>query len=189
MFCVCGKYASFGYLYDQRKRCCAFCKTDEMVDLVSKMCIICQVHYPSYGYPGGMRLCCRNCKNEEMINVINIVCEECGKCASYNDNNGRTYCCQCKTSNMMLFKKRNKCKCNRVEPVFGYMGDKRPTCCSVCKEVGMINMKTKGCICGKTPSYGYLKDRKRTCCARCKRKGMVDLTRINKKSKKYYLAF
>lgn len=49
------------------------------------------------------------------------------------------------------------CICHKVlYPIFGNLGDKKPTCCKSCKDDDMIDIKNKKCMCKKSqPSYGY----------------------------------
>nr|QBK85306.1 MAG: endonuclease [Iridovirus LCIVAC01] len=67
-----------------------------------------------------------------------------------------------------------KCKCGK-HPYFGFPGDKRATCCSNCKEDGMVDIKNKKCPCGKIPYFGFSQDNKASCCISCKKDGMVDI--------------
>lgn len=67
-----------------------------------------------------------------------------------------------------------KCGCIlKKHAVFGFLGDKRPTCCKSCKLSRMVNIKHPKCGCSekKIPYFGY-PGGKATC---CKKEGMVDI--------------
>ena len=74
-------------------------------------------------------------------------CSKCGcdkflKFFKVRESTGKYYktcmkCCEKGSGN-------KKCSCGKI-PSFGFEGDKRPTCCSSCKQDGMIDIKHKKC--------------------------------------------
>jgi len=74
-----------------------------------------------------------------------------------------------------------KCKCGTISN-FGLPDDIKPTCCSHCKNVNMIDIVNKKCKCGKSqPNFGLPDDKKPTCCSHCKDVNMIDI--VHKKCK------
>ena len=68
---------------------------------------------------------------------------------------------------------KKKCSCGKVEPSFGFEGDKRPTYCRKCKTDLMVDIINKKCYCGKViPSFGFEGDQRATCCKDCKSDNM-----------------
>jgi hypothetical protein len=71
----------------------------------------------------------------------------------------------------MIYK---KCPCGK-QPIFGFLGDKKATCCTSCKNDAMIDIKNKKCPCGKRANFGFPEDKKTTCCSRCKKDRMINI--------------
>src|SRR3972149_10779603 len=67
-----------------------------------------------------------------------------------------------------------KCPCGKYS-VYGFLNNKKPTCCNDCKKDGMIDIINKKCSCGKRPSFGFPNNKTPTCCSKCKKDGMVSL--------------
>lgn len=68
------------------------------------------------------------------------------------------------------------CKCGKRRPSFGFDGETRASCCSACKENGMVNITSRRCQCGKRqPIYGKEGDARASCCSMCKEDGMVNI--------------
>ena len=69
-----------------------------------------------------------------------------------------------------------KCPCGKI-PSFGLPDDKRPSCCSVCKLEGMVDINHKKCKCGsgKQPTFGVIGDKRPSCCSNCKLENMANI--------------
>jgi len=81
--------------------CCVTCKTDEMVDVVSKKCP-CGVR-PTFNLPEEIvGVACLKCKTDEMVDVVHKMCS-CGNHVIYNFPGETTgVCClKCKTDEMI----------------------------------------------------------------------------------------
>ena len=186
--CECGKVkkASYGFIKDRKKTCCAKCKKDGMIDLVNinRLCI-CGIR-PCFGFKDdGKKTCCSKCKKDGMINltIIDRLCS-CGINPSFGfENDGKRTCCsKCKKDGMInLANIKKLCKCGK-QSSFGFESDKKKTCCSKCKKDGMVNLTdiNRLCPCGKQSSFGFESNRERICCVKCKKDGMIDLVNINK---------
>jgi hypothetical protein len=71
---------------------------------------------------------------------------------------------------------KRKCICGKVQPLFGFINDKKATCCYYCKHIEMIDIVHKKCICGKVqPLFGFINDKKATCCYDCKHIEMINI--------------
>ena len=66
-----------------------------------------------------------------------------------------------------------KCSCGK-KPSFGFNNNK-PTCCSNCKEEGMIDLRHPKCLCGKRASYGYINNKRPTKCFNYKLEKMINI--------------
>ncbi len=82
---------------------CAKCKTETMVNIVSKKCKCGRVQ-PCFNEPGEKTpICCSQCKTETMVNIVSKKCK-CGRVQPhYNEPGEKTpICCsQCKTETMI----------------------------------------------------------------------------------------
>ncbi|CAJ1356649.1 unnamed protein product, partial [Effrenium voratum] len=68
------------------------------------------------------------------------------------------------------------CKCGQSRPHFGFVDDKKPSCCSQCKLDGMVAIVRRKCNCGdKSASFGFVDDIKPSCCNNCKPDGMINI--------------
>ena len=154
--------------------CCSLCKTNSMINIVSKRCKCGKI--PIYNEPGETTaICCSSCKTETMINVIDKKCS-CGKIPTYNEPGETTaiYCSSCKT-NTMIDVKSKKCKCGNARPSYNEPGETTAICCSLCKTNSMINIVSKRCKCGKIPNYNEPGETTAICCSSCKTNTMIDV--------------
>lgn len=174
--CPCGKRPSFNVLGQKRPICCAKCKTDEMIDVVSKKCP-CGKN-STYNLPGEKPIYCVKCKTSEMVNVKSKKCP-CGKQSNFNVLGETTgvACAKCK-SDEMIDVRHKKCLCGKI-PNFNIPEKKTPICCSKCKTDEMIDVVAKRCPCGKRPSFNVSGKAVGVCCAKCKTSEMIDV--VNKR--------
>ena len=104
-----------------------------------------------------------------------VKCKECKNISKYGIPNQKpTHCEDHRLKKMKYIYGVKFCKCGK-RPSFGFKDDKRPSCCSGCKENGMIDIKSRKCSCGKQPNFGFKDDKQPSCCSSCKKEGMIDL--------------
>jgi hypothetical protein len=73
--CKCGVRPSFGLLENKKAICCLNCKTDEMINIVSRLCI-CKKKYAYYGYlTDKCASYCSECKKPGMYNIASNICK------------------------------------------------------------------------------------------------------------------
>ena len=107
--CICDKAPSFGLIDDKRPSCCYDCKTDNMVNIISKKCK-CKKHIPIYGLIGDNKAtCCYDCKTSDMIDIVHKRCM-CDKIPVYGliSDKKATHCYECKTDNMITIFELNE---------------------------------------------------------------------------------
>ena len=73
--CRCRKsHPTYNEPGETRAICCSECKTETMVNVISKKCT-CGKRRPTFNEPGETRaICCSECKTETMVNVKNKMC-------------------------------------------------------------------------------------------------------------------
>jgi hypothetical protein len=172
--CPCGKYANFNVPTEIRGIRCLKCKTDDMIDVVSKRCK-CGKSQPSFNVPGGKKgVCCKICKTVDMINVMSNKCS-CGKIPSFNVSGERIgMCCsKCKTEDMVDIV-HNRCPCGNHQ-IYNVSGETKPICCKICKTCDMVDVVSKRCPCGTIPYFNVPGEKIGVCCSKCKNVGMVDV--------------
>lgn len=111
-----------------------------MIDLLSKMCILCDKRRASYAKKGqSVKEYCKPCANENNIKVVITGVRLC------------------------------KCPKDKRQPIYNYPGKKIPLYCSKCKKDGMMNVKDPKCIiCEETrPNYGIDGTNKKLYCKEC----------------------
>ncbi len=69
----------------------------------------------------------------------------------------------------------HRCVCESGRPSFGRVGDRKPTCCVLCKTEDMVDLVSIKCPCGTVATFGDPTRRRPECCTKCKKAGMVDL--------------
>ena len=173
--CPCGKQPNFN-ISGKKPICCKFCKTDDMINVVSETCSC--GSRQSFGVPGGKPICCSKCKTDEMTDLVTKKCP-CGKRPVFNLY-GETFgicCMKCKTAEMIdVVSKR--CPCGKITPKFNVPGETIGVCCKGCKTNDMINVKSKRCPCGKQPYFNVHGETAGVCCSRCKSDDMINV--VNK---------
>ncbi len=107
--CRCRKsHPTYNEPGETRAICCSECKTETMVNVISKKCT-CGKRRPTFNEPGETRaICCSECKTETMVNVINKKCK-CGKSLPTHNEPGETQpicCSKCKTETMVNVKNK-----------------------------------------------------------------------------------
>ena len=156
--------------------CCYSCKTDTMVNVVSKKCQ-CGKH-PIFNEPSETKpICCYSCKTDTMINVANKRCH-CGKSQPLFNEPGETKptrCSSCKTDTMVNVVSK-RCKCGK-HPSFNEPGKTTPICCHSCKTDTMVSvLVSKKCQCGKAmPYFNEPGETTPICCSSCKTDTMIDV--------------
>lgn len=171
--CSCGKIPYFNVIGKNIGVCCAKCKTDEMINVMSKRCPCGK--QPKFNVPGEkIGVCCAKCKTAEMIDVVHKRCP-CGRQPNFN-NPGETkgVCCvKCKTGDMIdVVNKR--CLCG-TKSYFNLPGETKGVCCVKCKTSEMIDVVSRKCSCGKQPNFNVPGRTKGVCCSECKTVDMINV--------------
>ena len=168
----CKKNAIYNVL-GLKPRWCKEHKTDEMVNVKSKLCP-CET-IPSFNLPGEtVGICCAQCKTSGMVNVKDKLCP-CGTRPSFNYlGETKGICCaECKTSGMVNVISK-LCSCGK-KPKYNFPGETMGICCAQCKMSEMINVVDKLCPCGKHPIFNFPRETMGICCKECKTLGMVNV--------------
>ena len=125
-----------------------------MINVINPKCIDCDDHQPSFNWSiFNKAFWCQKCSLKQ------IKPEEYGE------------------SIIMTNVRSTKCVCQEHQPIFGYPKDIKPTCCSLCRTDGMINIRDNLCEgpeCmnkpieqRKRPNYGHKNDGKKIYCKPC----------------------
>ena len=160
--CKCNKSPSFNFPGQSKPVCCAKCKQNGMIDVVSKKCN-CGISTPSFNFEGeSTAICCAKCKEPGMINVKHKRCK-CGisiPCFNFDGESKPVCCSKCKEIGMIdIINKR--CNCGISQPYFNFESESTAICCSKCKKDGMIDVihkRCKGLLCpvvGNKKYRGY----------------------------------
>jgi hypothetical protein len=183
--CVCGavQHPSFGLPSEGIMKCCANCKTSDMIALFKKLCQ-CGKCSPTYNLPGEkVGICCKSCKLPQMVNIKDKKCF-CGRVVPIFglDGGKPTHCIKCKTSDMIDLVNRNKmCECGKARATLNYPGENKAKHCESCKKDGMIQVLDKKCKCCKSqPTFGFENIGKAVCCNECKENNMIDVRNTGK---------
>lgn len=174
--CPCGNRPSYNLPGQKPARFCSKCKTDEMIDVVTRRCLCGTI--PTFNMPGETKgMCCFKCKTNDMINVTDQTCK-CGTRPNFNiPGETKGVCCKdCKTDEMINVKSK-RCSCGK-QPHFNLPGKTTGVCCKDCKTDEMIDVVHKRCPCGTISNFNYLGERFGICCIKCKTDGMIDV--VNK---------
>lgn len=141
--CPCGKQSYFNVPGQTRGVCCKNCKTDDMIDVMSKRCPCGK--QPNFNAPGEtIGICCMKCKTDDMINVVANRCP-CEKIPKFNvPGETKGVCCKdCKTDEMIDVAHK-RCSCGK-QPKFNVFGETKGICCMKCKTSDMINVVGNMC--------------------------------------------
>ena len=172
--CQCGKISSFNVDEETKPICCKVCKTDDMVNVVSRRCSC--GNRSIYNVTGQKTpMYCSKCKTDDMIDVVSKKCP-CGNRPIYNANGKKTplYCSKCKVGEMIdVVNKR--CPCGTRSPVFNVPGETKGVCCSKCKSDNMIDVVHKRCSCGKHSKFNVPGELVGVCCSECKTGEMINV--------------
>jgi hypothetical protein len=185
---------SFNYIGETVGLYCAACKLDDMICVLSKMCIVegCKIG-PSYGID--KRTHCF--KHHDKLTMKRIgkssLCQDCGKRASFNFI-GEITPIKCKehmeVSMIDVINKRCAEQNCLTQPSFNYLGEVKALYCSKHAKPDMICLRLKKCQkCKKvSPTFGIDSP---THCNKCKTEEMTDQThrkckKCNKK-RAYYI--
>lgn len=184
----CNKYASFN-IKGQQPVYCLQHKSDEMINVVSKKCIIDECGKLSiFNFPNeSFGIYCVQHKLNGMINVKDKTCinKNCKKQPYFNYPNQSKgiYCKDHKLEGMVNVKEKKKClekNCNK-QPYFNYLDQNKGIYCKDHKLEGMVNVKDKKCLdknCNLRPYFNYPDQNKGTYCLQHKKEGMINI--INK---------
>ena len=178
LICICGEVRPmFNEPGETTAVCCSACKTETMIDVISKKCQ-CGKAGPLFNEPDETTaVCCSSCKTDTMVNVKSKKCQ-CGKTQPSFNELGKTdaVCCSsCKTDTMIDIKHK-KCICGKAIPSFNELGKTSAVCCSSCKTETMVDVITKKCQCGKAiPCFNEPDETTAVCCSSCKTNTMVDV--------------
>jgi len=171
--CSCGTKPYFNVPGEIIGICCMKCKTDDMVDVMSKRCPCGK--QPKFNVSGETKgVCCVKCKTIEMINVTSKKCP-CGKRPSFNSpGESIGVCCKfCKTDDMIDVVSK-KCSCG-TRPYFNMPDETKGVCCSKCKTDEMIDVVHRKCSCGKISNFNIHGEAIGVCCAKCKTEEMINV--------------
>ncbi len=141
--CPCGTRPLYNVPEEKRPICCKDCKTDEMINVISKKCPC--GNCVMYNMPGeNVGICCSKCKTDDMINVVHKRCQ-CGNYVVYNvPGETKGICCKgCKTDDMVDVVSK-KCPCGNYA-MYNIPGETKRMYCSKCKTDEMINVASKIC--------------------------------------------
>ena len=71
---LCKNKAYYGYYYLNAIRC-SMCKKNDMINVLSKKCILCKKKCPNFNIEGEKQaLYCADCKKEDMIDIRRKKC-------------------------------------------------------------------------------------------------------------------
>jgi hypothetical protein len=145
--CFCGKsQPNFNEPGQKTPICCASCKTESMIDVISKKCK-CGKTCPLFNEPGEKKaICCASCKTESMVNIKSRKCK-CGKAQpTYNEPEETIpVCCSlCKSSSMVNVINK-KCHCKKTIPIYNKPGESTAIYCVLCKTDTMVDVVHKRC--------------------------------------------
>jgi len=188
-FGSCSVSACFNLFGEQKARFCRMHKTNEMINIVDKLCEICNVKRALYNYKGKSGgIYCLDHIVEGMVNVKGKRCaykgllgnEICYTAPIYNYDGQLKglYCIEHKMENMINVTGK-RCSNNDCKSIaqFNFDGNISGKYCSQHKEDGMIDIKHKRCEyenCMNQPSYKFEKDSSCKFCSKHKLEGMVN---------------
>jgi len=154
LFNGCDTAPSYGFP-DGKPTHCSEHKTEQMVDVVSKKCEICNKTLASFGYAGEPAIRCKKHMEYDMVDVKAILCT-CGIRATFGYEGEKPEKCKThKEPDMIDVRKKNCDNCSK-RAGFGIPGHP-PTKCARHKTKGMIRNPRKRCItkpCDQTALYG-----------------------------------
>jgi hypothetical protein len=181
--------ACFNLFGEQKARFCKTHKTDEMINIVDKLCEICNIKRALYNYKGKTGgIYCLDHMVEGMVNVKGKRCAYKGLLGSeicytapiynYDGQLKGLYCIEHKMENMINVtgKRCSIIHCKSIAQ-FNFDGNITGKYCSQHKEHGMIDVKHKRCEyenCMNTPSYKFENGSSCKFCSKHKLGGMVN---------------
>jgi hypothetical protein len=184
----CSISACFNVYGEQKAKFCRTHKTDDMINIVDKLCETCNIKRAMCNYKGKSGgIYCIDHMLEGMVNVKGKRCsykgsnnEICYTAPIYNydgEIKGK-YCIEHKLENMINVtgKRCLKNDCNRIAQ-FNFDGMNSGIYCSQHKEDGMIDIKHRRCeydTCMSHPSYKFETDTSSRFCSKHKLEGMVN---------------
>lgn len=175
--------------------CCKDCKTPEMVDVVSKKCIMCRLQIPSYAKKSKKKgkqkathcaKCIKKYKLKNYVDVTHKKCKKHGKIARFGfRNKTATHCFLCKISGMINLHAKNCITCladkknkNPTRAGYGIIQGK-PTHCFNHKTSEMRDVISKKCQekgCKKLqPKFNVANAKSGKYCFDHKKDGMINV--------------
>jgi hypothetical protein len=135
---------------------CDVCKLPDMINVVSKKCIMCKIRIPSYGKKGIKKAthcaqCIKKYKLKGYVDVTHKKCAKHGKIARYGfKGKSATHCFRCKLPNMFNLQAKYCIKCLmdrkiKIPTRAGYGVGKKPTHCFRHKTKKMKDVISKRC--------------------------------------------
>jgi uncharacterized protein YajQ (UPF0234 family) len=177
----CNKQASFNYKNKSKALYCKNHKLTNMIDIISKKCIICNDKIPNFNYKNEkIALYCANCKLTDMIDIKNKKCIKCKikqPTFNYKNESKALYCNNCKLSNMIDIRHKKCVTCNIKNPLYNYKNEKIALYCIDCKLENMKDIYNKKCITcnNKRASFNYKNESKALYCNSCKLENMINI--------------
>lgn len=178
---VCGVRALYNYDGETVGTRCLTHKEPDMMNVISRRCVICYKKQPVYNNKGEkIATHCGDCKTDDMVNVKQKKCIVCKiKQPSFNliGETSATHCSECKSYDMINVLAKRCVACHTTIPTFNYTGEITATHCGGCKMVGMVNIVSKMCTLCQTSQavFNYKDETSPTHCGKCKTEGMINL--------------
>jgi len=195
--CPCGKGEARYNYFNEKKKFCSECKSDDMIDIAykSKMCVVCKKKWATFNYENEKKAThCNKCKLDNMIDIRHKKCIKCNKkqpCYSIKGENSPKFCAECSIiysneNNVEMENIRNKkCLiCNLTQPSYSKKNETTRLYCSSCAHKLMNennielenNVNEKCIVCKKVePCFNYENETKPTHCGNCKLNDMINI--------------
>lgn len=165
----CTKQATFGLQNSKATRCLQH-KSDDMIDLKhdTEHCKECKdngiIRRATYGFKNSHSdsdsssssenrskpISCEEHRSDKMVDVVSVMCKKCGEVQpifGFKTENKKVkselYCKHCSEQGMKNLVHK-LCPCEK-QPVYNFIGEKRPICCKECKEDEMVDIVNKKC--------------------------------------------
>ena len=171
------KNANFNLLNETSGICCAKHKDENMINILSKKCLLCDKQ-PFFNLPAeNIGIYCNQHKLENMINILSKKCLLCDKQPSFNLPSEKTgiYCVEHKLENMVDVKNKRCLLCDK-RPHFNLPAEKTAIYCVEHKLENMIDVKSKRCLfCEKIPNYNLPNEKTGIYCVEHKLENMIDV--------------
>jgi hypothetical protein len=183
----CKNKIRFNFKNMTKSHFCKEHKTENMVDVYSKICEKSDCFIMAcYNFPGNDKnpIYCKSHGKEGMVDVLSKHCieENCYKRANFNNKNDKNplYCATHKEPEMIDVKSKRCIEkdCN-TRPNYNYKDKKKPIYCKEHKLEGMVDICHKKCefeTCNIRPIYNFENETVAIFCKRHAEEGMIDVT-------------